>query len=76
MAAANGGVEHARAENGRRRWVAIGRSDAADARAAGAEAARAAVAADDTKLLIVFCSDDYDFEQLLAGIEDAGPACR
>ena len=73
MAAANGGVEHARAENGRRRWVAIGRSDAADARAAGAEAAKAAVAADDTKLLTVFCSDDYDLEQLLAGIEECAP---
>ena len=73
MAAANGGVEHARAENGRRRWVAIGRSDAADARAAGAEAAKAAVTADDTKLLIVFCSDDYDLEQLLAGIEECAP---
>lgn len=56
-----------------RRWIAIGRSEAADARTAGAESAGAALAHDDPKLLTVFCSDDYDLEQLVAGIAERTP---
>jgi hypothetical protein len=38
------------------RWLAVGRSNAQDASVAGAEAAGAALARDDARLLIVFCS--------------------
>jgi hypothetical protein len=48
----------------------MGRSDAADARAAGAAAAAEALAGDDPRLLVVFCSDSYDLEALLAGIRE------
>ena len=54
----------------RDRWVAVGRSAAADARAAGAEAAAGALQGDDPVLLIVFCSDAYDKAAVLAGIHD------
>jgi len=50
------------------RWLAVGRSDQPDARAAGAAAAEEALEGDDAKLLVVFCSDSYDLEELLAGI--------
>ncbi|MDQ3756759.1 MAG: hypothetical protein M3394_02790, partial [Actinomycetota bacterium] len=52
------------------RWLGVGRSSEADAYAAGAEAAREALAAPDAKLLIVFCSDAYDLPVLLRGIDD------
>src|SRR5687768_13398505 len=60
-------------ENDQRRWIAIGRSDAADARTAGAEAAGAALAHHGPKLLTVFCSDDYDLPELMAGIGARAP---
>ena len=52
------------------RWLGVGRSAEGDAYAAGAEAARQALAGDDPKLLIVFCSDAYDLPALLRGIND------
>jgi hypothetical protein len=52
------------------RWFAVGRSAAEDAYAAGLESASAALARDDAKLLVVFCSDSYDLEDLLAGINE------
>jgi hypothetical protein len=52
------------------RWFAVGQSTAADARLAGAEAAERALEHDDAKLLVVFCSDTYDFELLLGAINE------
>ena len=53
------------------RWFAVGRSHLSDARAAGLEAASGSLAGhDDAKLLVVFCSDSYDLEALLAGINE------
>src|SRR5690348_15153787 len=55
------------------RWVGVGHSTDSDAHAAGSAAAREALEGDDAKLLVVFCSDSYDLERLLAGIaEHAG----
>ena len=51
------------------RWLAVGRSSAPDAGAAGTEAARAALARDDAQLLILFCSHRYDLPALLAAID-------
>lgn len=51
-------------------WFAVGRSDLDDAGTAGAEAAAAALAGPDPKLLIVFASARYDLEALLAAIGD------
>ena len=59
---------------GRPRWFAVGQSRSADARAAGAEASSAALAAhDDPRLLVVFCTDSYDLDALLAGIGETAP---
>jgi hypothetical protein len=52
------------------RWVAVGRSDDTEARRAGSEAADAALAGRDAKLLIVFCSDSYALEDLLEAINE------
>jgi hypothetical protein len=52
------------------RWVGVGHSTDPDALAAGRTAAREALNGDDAKLLVVFCSDSYDLEQLLAGITE------
>ncbi len=52
------------------RWLAVGQSSHADARAAGADAIEQAVRGGDPKLLIVFCSDSYDLPALLGGIGD------
>jgi len=49
-------------------WTATGTSQDPDARRAGAEAAGAAMVIGDSKLLVVFASDAYDLDQLLAGI--------
>ena len=58
-----------------RRWSASGRSSAADASAAGREAAAAAVDdRPDAALLVVFCSDAYDPAPLLAGVRAVGGA--
>jgi hypothetical protein len=54
----------------RRRWITIGRSDAADAGTAGAQAADAALRDGAAKLLAVFCSCDYDLVRLLASINE------
>jgi hypothetical protein len=50
------------------RWVGVGRSDKDDSRAAGREAAGAALAGEEPKLLIAFCSDRFELAELLAGI--------
>lgn len=60
-------------EDGRHRWLAVGRSDVEDARAAGAGAVRDAMAGEAAKLVIVFCSDRYDLTALLVGIAEAAP---
>jgi hypothetical protein len=52
------------------RWLGVGYSAAGDARTAGAAAADQALRHSDPKLLIVFCSDSYDLEALLVGIND------
>lgn len=54
----------------RRRWVGVGQSAAANSRAAGIEAASRAVAGRSAALLVVFCSDSHDLEQLLEGINE------
>jgi hypothetical protein len=53
------------------RWLAVGRSDAPDAYRAGSEAARQALGRPDPKLLVVFCSDSYDLDELLRGVNEA-----
>jgi hypothetical protein len=53
-----------------RRWVGIGHSAEADGRQAGMDAADAALRGAEPKLLVVFCSDNYDLEVLLAGIRE------
>jgi hypothetical protein len=50
------------------RWLSVGRSDATDAREAGETAAREALLGRDAKLVVVFCSDEYDLPALLAAI--------
>jgi hypothetical protein len=52
------------------RWIAVGQSNQADARAAGAAAARQALDGGAGRLLVVFCSDSYDLAALLAGINE------
>jgi hypothetical protein len=52
------------------RWVGVGYSEASDARAAGDEAAGAALHEADARLLVVFCSDSYDLEALLGAINE------
>jgi hypothetical protein len=52
------------------RWFAVGQSTATDARLAGAEAAKQALEHEDAKLVVVFCSDTYDFGALLAAINE------
>ena len=52
------------------RWVAVGRSNEADSRQAGREAAQSALESDDAKLLVVFSSDSYDLPELLSGIRE------
>jgi hypothetical protein len=52
-----------------RRWLGVGTSDARDASAAG-DAAREALLHDDAKLLIVFCSDSFDLETVIAAIDE------
>jgi hypothetical protein len=57
----------------RERWLGVGRSTAADGEAAGAAAAAEALTGADPKLLVVFCSDAFDPEAVLAGIGDVAP---
>jgi hypothetical protein len=56
-----------------RRWAAVGHSADPDAFAAGSAAVSAALAGDDPKLLVVFCSDSYDLPQLLSAISRRAP---
>jgi hypothetical protein len=57
----------------RSRWIGVGHSTEADAHAAGQAAVTDALTGDDPKLLIVFSSDSYDLDQLLAGIAEQAP---
>jgi hypothetical protein len=52
------------------RWAAVGHSTDGDAYAAGRAAADQALMRDDAKLLVVFCSDDYDLPALLRGVNE------
>jgi hypothetical protein len=52
------------------RWIRVGQASEVDARQAGAEAARQALQHEDAKLLIVFCSESYDLQELLLGINE------
>ena len=54
----------------RDRWIGIGHSTASDPRRAGALAADDALEGEDPALLVVFCSDAYDLDVLLAGIRE------
>lgn len=53
------------------RWVGVGRSSAQDAYTAGTAAAKEALAGRSASLLLVFASDHYDLEAVLAGINDS-----
>lgn len=53
------------------RWVSVGQSMDTDSYTAGVEAATLAVAGRSAALLIVFCSDSHDLEQLLAGVNES-----
>src|SRR6202022_178086 len=57
-----------------RRWMRVGRSSGRDARAAGEEAASQALQQDKARLLVVFCSDAYDLEQLIRTISERSGA--
>jgi hypothetical protein len=54
--------------HGSSRWLAVGQSSDHDAARAGEAAAAAALAADDARLLVVFCSHSYDLDALLGAI--------
>ena len=53
------------------RWLAVGQSDAIDARLAGRAAATRALQGTDPKLLVVFCCEGYDLAELVEGVRDA-----
>jgi hypothetical protein len=53
-----------------RRWLAVGSSSDPNARRAGAEAAVAALTGAEPKLLVVFCTTEYDPAAVLAGINE------
>src|SRR2546423_15428547 len=56
------------------RWFGVGRCESPDSYAAGAAAARAALAGPDPKLLLVFAAIGHDLAALQAGVQDvAGP---
>ena len=56
------------------RWLAVGQSALDDPRRAGREAAAHALAGDDPKLLVVFCTESYDLAELLAGTRELAGA--
>ena len=56
--------------SGVNRWVGVGHSNNTDAYSAGAEAASRAITGADSRLLIVFCADNYDLPELLRGINE------
>jgi hypothetical protein len=68
-AQASAEARSAASEDGRR-WVAVGRSSERDSHSAGREAASAALAGADAKLLVAFCSDEHELPRLVAGIRD------
>jgi hypothetical protein len=53
-----------------RRWCGVGRSFEADARTAARQAVEDAMQSRTPKLLIVFCSDRYDLDALLAEVNE------
>jgi hypothetical protein len=53
------------------RWLGAGQSDAGDAYEAGRAAASHAIDGRQAKLLMVFCSDAYDLDSLLRGVNGA-----
>jgi hypothetical protein len=55
------------------RWVRVGRSMAPDGRSAGEEAAAQAQADRPATVLMVFCSTQYDTQEVLAGVCAATP---
>jgi hypothetical protein len=65
------GADGALASADGRRWVGVGRSNADDPRIAGRDAAAAALAEDEPKLVVVFCSDRYELRELLAGVAES-----
>jgi hypothetical protein len=56
-----------------KRWLGVGRSADSNGETAGRDAAASALIDRNAKLLIVFCSDSYDLDAMLAGIEVAAP---
>src|ERR1700719_3975950 len=50
------------------RWLAVGQSSDRDSARAGESAAAEALIADDAQLLLVFCSQSYDLDELLDAI--------
>ena len=55
------------------RWLRVGHSSAEDSREAGREATSQALDGATAKLLVVFCSDRYDLNELAAGIGESAP---
>ena len=53
-----------------KRWLAVGRSGELDATRAGTEATAQALEGDDPALLVVFCSESYDLNELLQAINE------
>src|SRR3984893_19093845 len=53
-----------------RRWMRVGGSAGFDDGAAGEEAAGQALGQDKASLVVVFCSDAYDLEQLIRTISE------
>jgi hypothetical protein len=56
-----------------KRWLGVGRSADPNGGTAGHDAAASALIDENAKLLIVFCSDSYDLDAMLAGIEVSAP---
>ena len=56
------------APNGRDRWLGVGQSSDRDGSRAGEAAAAQALIADNAQLLLVFCSQSYDLDELLGAI--------
>src|SRR5947207_1932399 len=52
------------------RWLAVGQSNAGDARSAAGDATDQALRGEDAKLLIVFSAERYDLNELLLGINE------
>ncbi len=58
------------------RWMRVGQSSNPDAKQAGSEATVSAINDETAKLLVVFCSDSYDLEALMAGITGAAGSAQ